>query len=458
MSVHVTVPITTEVIKLNPDCQISGEYEEGRLVLTIDTRDQNHHERLGLGTKVPLYWGKQYSFEAQELSALLWPIGYRILVREGYYLNSEGQRVHFTTQATGVDARRKVSAVLMRAAVLLLVIAGMGYRRVAWLLAVLFHVETSKSALQRWVGEVASTLPSGDEIIGLLNAEQPIQEGHLDEIFPRGMNHCVLVIKDEHGRILATEAVDKRDEASVKPFLRRLRELGVRFQTFYTDGCQAYYNAIRAVFGDNVTIQYDYFHIIQNAWRHLWRWAVAHRREINARGEQAATPWYKKKLEALADRLWKNRYLLFKAEQRMSEEEKEQLEAIVNADAKIGHLRAFLNGVWHLFNDSDDEQAARAALDALKAKDIDRKNPTPFHKVLRFLEDHFEWMTAFLREEGVKRNSLSETSMRTLRRLEIEHDGFRSETGREDFLRIYQAIKYLGWNVYQPAPKSLKPG
>ena len=58
-------------------------------------------------------------------------------------------------------------------------------------------------------------------------------------------------------------------------------------------------------------------------------------------------------------------------------------------------------------------------------------------------------MTAFLRNEGVKRNSLSETSMRVLRRLEIEHDGFRSTNGREDFLRIYQAVKYLGWTVHR---------
>jgi hypothetical protein len=30
-----------------------------------------------------------------------------------------------------------------------------------------------------------------------------------------------------------------------------------------------------------------------------------------------------------------------------------------------------------------------------------------------------------------------------LRRLEIEHDGFRSEKGCEDFLRIYQAIRLI---------------
>jgi len=52
-------------------------------------------------------------------------------------------------------------------------------------------------------------------------------------------------------------------------------------------------------------------HIIQNAWRHLWKWAVAHRREIKSRSEKVTTPWYKKKLETLAVNLWENRYLLF---------------------------------------------------------------------------------------------------------------------------------------------------
>ena len=35
MSIHVKVPISTEVIELNPDCKISGAYEDKRLVITI---------------------------------------------------------------------------------------------------------------------------------------------------------------------------------------------------------------------------------------------------------------------------------------------------------------------------------------------------------------------------------------------------------------------------------------
>jgi hypothetical protein len=456
MAVYVRVPVSTEVIEANPDCQISGAYENGVLMITIDTRDQNHHQRLGVGTRTQLHWGKEHCFEAQELSALAWPIRYRVLTREGYYLDETGNRVHFTTQATGIDSRRQVSAVLMRAAVLLIVIAGVGYRRAAWLLQQLFHVETSKSALQRWVKEIAQQLPSANEIIQLLNQKQPITEAHFDEIFPRGTDQCVLVLKDEHGRIVAAQTVDKRDEESVRPFLQRMKDLGLRLQAFYIDGCRAYYNAIRAVFGQAVQIQYDYFHILQNAWRQLWTWAVARRRQLKANSEQVSTPWYKTKLEVLAKSLWENRYLLFKAEERLSQEEKERLVQIVQADQKVGRLRAFLGGIWRIFEDSQDEQEAREALAALKQMPIDRQHPKPFEKVIQFLEEHFDWMTTFLRHEGVRRNSLAESGMRVLRRLEVEHDGFRSNQGREDFLRIYQAIKYLGWTVYHPPPEIVK--
>jgi hypothetical protein len=455
MSLQVKVPIRTAVIEANSDCKISGRYEDEALVIRIDTRQQNHHQRLGLRKDTRLYWGKTYEYEAQELSALSWPIRYRVLSREGYYVDGQGKRVYFSTQASGINRRRGVSEVLMRAAVLLLVIAGMGYRRVEWLLGVLFPIAVSKSALQRWVGEVANQLPGAEAMIERLHAQAPITEGHLDELFPRGLHPCVLVMKDEHGRILATQAVDKRDEDSVKPFLQRFKRLGVTFRAFYIDGCQAYFNALRAVFGP-VPIQYDYFHIIQNSWRHLRKWAVAYRRALKQRAQQVKTPWYQKKLEVLAKDLWKHRSTLFKAEQRMSGEERQALLALMETDPKIERFRAFLNGVWHLFEDSQDEAQARAALDALKRQPLDAKRPKPFQKGVRFLENHFTWMTAYLRQEHVQRNSLAESGRRVLRRLEIEHDGFRSNNGREDFLRIYQAIKYLGWSVYDPPDLSAK--
>lgn len=456
MALQVTVPISTAVIEANPDCALSGAYEHGRLLITIDTRHQHVYQRLGLSTKTPLHWGKEHAFDVQELSALAWPIRYRILTRDGYYLQA-GQRVHFTTAARGLDARRGVSEVLMRAAVLLVVVAGVGCRRAAWLLEQLFHVQVSKSALHRWIEEVAATLPDATGMLKALHQHQPITEAHFDELFPRGSDTCVLVLKDEHGRLLATEEVDQRDEQTVVPFLRWLKTQGITPTAFYIDGCKAYYNAIRTVFGEAVAIQYDYFHILQNVWRHLRKWATRRRRQLKARSHKVRTPWYKKKLEALATSLWKQRYLLFKAEAHMTTEEQQTLAELVEAEQQVGKLRAFLGGVWHIFEDSQDEQQAREALAALKQLPVDPTHPEPFQKVVGFLDAHFEWMTAYLRHEGVKRNSLAESGMRVLRRLEVEHDGFRSATGRSNCLRIYQAVKYLGWTVHHPFLLEPKP-
>ena len=55
-------------------------------------------------------------------------------------------------------------------------------------------------------------------------------------------------------------------------------------------------------------------------------------------------------------------------------------------------------------------------------------------------------MITFLRVPGVRRNSLAETGMRTLRRLEQGHDGFRSADTRDAYVRLFQAIRYCGWS------------
>lgn len=457
-TVYVSVPISTEVINANPDGRISGAYEKGALVITVDTRKQNIHQRLGLSTRTRLHFTGSNEYFVQELSGMLWPIRYRVLTREGYYVGPSGERIHFTTRAEGLDPMRGVSLVLMRAAVLLVVVAGVGYRRAAWLLEQLFHVTVSKSALQRWTGEIADSLPKGDDMIMALHQKQTITEAHFDEIFPRGTRKCVLVVKDEHGRIVVTEEVDKRDEASVVPFLERLKGLGLPLKAFYIDGCKAYYNAIRTVYGERVAIQYDYFHVMQNVWKKLWKWALERRRDVKARAEESWTPWYRKKLEALARSMWKNRYLLFKSEERMNQAERDQLIELMEADHYLGRMRVFMEGVWVIFNESEDELQARAALARLKQLPVDRDRPEAFEKVVSYLESHFEWMTAYLRHERVKRNSLAESGMRVLRRLEVEHDGFRSKEGRENCLRIYQAVRYLGWSVHQmPPPAAESP-
>jgi hypothetical protein len=450
MVVTVKVPITTAVIEDNPTCVGTADYRENTAVIHLDARRQDHRKILGLPNKPKLHWSNDIrEYEAQELSSFPWPIRYHVTTADAWYSDEAGQRVYYTPPILGLDPFAKVSDAVKRTAVILVVIAAIGYRRVEWLLQELFQVSTSKSALARWVKDVAGKLPTKEEIVRLLDQDKPITEGHFDEIFPRGKaGGPVLVLKDEHGRIVVTEQVESRDETHVKAFLERVKAMGLKIRTFYIDTCQSYRKSIPAVFPEAL-IQIDYFHVIQNVWRHIWKFFVRQRREIAARAEEASTPWYKAKLKALAESLWKNRHVLFKREERMSEEEKAKLAEICEAEAKIGRIRAFLSGVWNIFESSKDAEAAKKALQEIKRQKDSWESP--HHKrALNFLDDTIDQSTTYLREPGVKRNSLAECGMRTLRRLEAEHDGFRTDDSREDFLKVYQAVKYLGWGLHGP--------
>lgn len=444
----IQLPVTTEVLEKNADLRPQGKAEDNKIIIEFDTRQRDYHKLFNLKRRVEIHWINERTFDVQELSGFAWPIIYRITTADGYYVNEQGQRVYFTPQVNGLSTQRKVSDVVLRLGVFLCVIAGLGTRQTAWLMRILFQVSVSKSAIDRWVDEVADALPSEDEMVKLLHQHQPITQGHFDEIFPLGTEACVLVLKDEHGRIVAAQEVAQRDEEHVKPFLQRLARLGLDLTTFYIDHCQAYVNAIQAVY-PQAHIQFDYFHILQNIWRKVWGEFRSHRRDLKARGEAAQTKWYSEKLKRLATELWKHRYLFFKSDENLSAKEKETMQEVLQTQPEMSFLRGFLHKVWAIFEGPITEAEAQAKLAELKQYAAHHEDDG-YTKSISFLDDHFKNMTTFLRVPGVQRNSLAETGMRVLRRLERNHDGFRSDKGRQNALRIYQAVTYLGWTIHNP--------
>jgi hypothetical protein len=403
-----------------------------------------------------MHWGEPSSVEVQELSGLSWPIRSCITTAEGWYEDRRGQRHDFVPVLKGLCLKRNVSHVTMRAGVFLSIIAGMGCRQAAWLLEALLHVRVGTSSMDRWIDAVAEDVPRADAIVQALHRRQPITAGHFDGYFPRGrQDTCVLVLRDEHGRSVATEEVKAEDEDQVKPLLERMQRLGLGITTFSIDHSQALRNAIKAVYPE-ARLQYDSFHSIQNIWKKLWSDALGHRREVRARSQQVQTVWYRETWEALAHTLWKQRYLLFTSDDRMSPEAQRQLVESMEADPKVRKLRTFRHGVWHIFRDSRDAQDARAALEALKKVKIAPQAHGSLQKVLTFVEEHFAQMITSLTHDDVQRNSLAESGMRVLRRLEGGHEGFRTPKGRENCWRISQAVTYLGWSVQNP-PTMLAP-
>lgn len=50
---------------------------------------------------------------------------------------------------------------------------------------------------------------------------------------PLGTERCLIVLKDEHGQIIATQEVTHRDEEHVKPFLEWIKRLGLDLVALY---------------------------------------------------------------------------------------------------------------------------------------------------------------------------------------------------------------------------------
>jgi len=448
----VQIEVETEVLELNEDIYEKSTYSKAEgLVIHLDVRKRDWFKVLGLPKGSRVRFSRIHTIEIKELSSFLKPISYRITLGEPYWTGPDGIRHDFglDEHLAGVDLKRGVTTVTLRAAVLLAVLACVGLRSVAWLMKELFHVELSKSSLGRWVEEAAGHLPDTEGMVRRLNADKLVTEAHLDEIFPKAWKKkgCVMVIKDEHGRILATSEVEERTKANVKAWLEQLKSWGLHFKTFYIDGCKAYKEAIPEVFPD-AAIQYDYFHIIQNIFRHLWKSMVAHRRELKAEVEQWVDTDMRTWLEELAKRLWTNRGLIFKNDARMNGRERRTLRELMADDPEVRVVRRFIGKVWGIFRCSKNEAGARRRLEKLKnLPEVGQGGA--YTKAVNFLEDRFDHMIAFLRVDGVKRNSLAESGIRCLRRLERGHDGFRGSKGRDNYLRLYQAMRYCDWSVYR---------
>jgi hypothetical protein len=173
----------------------------------------------------------------------------------------------------------------------------------------------------------------------------------------------------------------------------------------------------------------------------------AENQNLKERGEAAQTVWYAEKLKRMAAELWKHRCIFFKSDQNLTDKEKEIMQKVLN-------LRFASCAVFSI--KSGQSSTAQRLNWKRNIKLMELKQYAQFHeddgysKSITFLEENFKNMTTFLRVEGVKRNSLSETGMRVLRRLEQNHDGFRSKQGRQNAIRIYQAVTYLGWTIHNP--------
>ena len=150
--------------------------------------------------------------------------GIASILAQGYYFDADGQRIYFTPEIKGVSTSQHMSHSIIRLSCYLAVVCGVSLRQIALIFSFLFLISISKSSIKRWIDTIGSNLPTQDDMLQHLLVLKPVTECHLDGYYPKGTDNCVMVVKDEHDRILMT--------GSIRRLLRPTRRVSIIQEEF----------------------------------------------------------------------------------------------------------------------------------------------------------------------------------------------------------------------------------
>jgi hypothetical protein len=444
MAVTVQMQFESAVTEMYQNAFVGSSIENGATIIQFDLRQLDFQRELG--TTSTICWRQDvYHVDIHELSTFHNPIKYRFIVAQGYYLNDKQQRVYFTPDIQGVSTSQHMSKSIIRLCCYLAVVCGVSLRQIALIFSSLFLIPITKSSIKRWIDDIGSHLPTPEEMLRQLLALTPATECHIDGYYPLGTDHCVMVVKDEHDRILMTHEAASENGDDARQFLQRLKDLGLKVTAAFSDYSQSFTEAIKAVY-PHARLQADHFHTVKNVWGHLKKSLLSYRRQVKARGEAQQD----EACLALAKKLWKMRWSLLKKPGNLSAEDKQALAELEHEDEGFVHrFRNIIRQLVNIFDHAHSEAQAKLRLQQLR-KDIQALEDHHLTKIPQFFDDHWEQALRYLRKKGMgthRRGSNSESGMRLLRRLEKNHDGIRSAATRQHYIQIYQAMKYLSLDI-----------
>jgi hypothetical protein len=444
MAITVQMQFTSAVTEIYQDAFVGSSIENGTTVIQFDLRKHDFHQELG--TQATLCWRKEaYHVDVHDLSTFHNPILYRFIIAQGSYLDGQHQRRYFTPEIKGVSTSQHMSHSIIRLSCYLAVVCGVSLRHIALLFSALFLIPITKSSIKRWIDAIGAHLPPPEEMLRQLLAITPATECHIDGYYPLGTDHCVMVVKDEHDRILITHEVASENGEDARQFLQQVKDLGLNVTAAFSDYSQSFTEAIKAVY-PHARFQADHFHTVKNIWGHLKKSLLSYRRQIKARGEEKQD----EACIALAKKLWKLRWSLLKKPSNLSVEDKQAMAELESEDEGFVHrFRHIIRQLVNIFDHAHSEAHAKLRLQQLR-QDIHALEDHHLEKIPQFFDEHWEQALRYLRKKGMgkhRRGSNSESGMRLLRRLEKNHDGIRSAATRQHYIQIYQAMKYLSLDV-----------
>jgi len=246
MAITVPMQFASAVTEMYQDALVGSSIENGVTIIPFDLRQ--HDVQRELGTAATIAWRQEsYHVDVHELSTFHNPIKYRFILTQGYYLNEEHQRRYFTPALKGVSTAQQMSHSVIRLACYLAVVCGVSLRHIALIFSALFLIPITKSSIKRGIDDIGANLPAPEAILRQLLALTPATECHLDGYDPLGTDHCVMVVKDEHDRILMTHEAGSEHGEEARQFLQHVKDLGLHVTAAFSDYCLSFIEAIKAV-------------------------------------------------------------------------------------------------------------------------------------------------------------------------------------------------------------------
>jgi Transposase len=263
MTVTVQMQFTSAVTEMSQDAFVGSSMENGTTMIMVDLRKHDFHRELG--TQATLAWRKEaYRVDGHELSTFHNPITYRCIFTQGSYLDAQNHRRSFTSEIQSVSTSQHVSHSVVRLACYLAVVCGVSLRPIVLLFSALCLLPTTKSSIKRWIDAIGVHVPMPEEMLQQLLARTPATECHIDGYYPLGTDHCVMVVQDEHDRILMTHEAKSENGEDARQFLQRLKDHGLQVTAAFSDYSQSFTEAIQTVF-PSARFQADHFHTVKKA-------------------------------------------------------------------------------------------------------------------------------------------------------------------------------------------------
>jgi len=384
------------------------------------------------GLKQPFKLNRAYFKSVKDVS-LDEPLLLKVRILSAKCKNPACPKRCFNLAVPGIDRYQRATKRLINEAVSGIIQDNSTCPRISSKLNRTFNTTGSTATIDRWKHTEADKLDL-KEIISKLGFSGILC---IDEYKPKRAKGYDLIDSDSKtSRILYLEKAYGLGRGVVKEHFETVKALGINPWAIIFDMRSCFPKAAKTVFGKDIIIQHDYFHVMRTIHFHLNRAMAEYRRILKEKG-----------IDTLD--IWVARWIILKNMERWTFRECRIIEDLLAKyeGTTIEDILILKQKIRDIFLASKSQREAYQKRDELIKENWQAKNQH-FANIIKFLNTpYFKYMTTFLDHPEIPKSGNSENVIRTWRQMEKVRYGFKSDKGRIDHLKLFQVSKYMGTDV-----------